>query len=170
MDALIQFLIDWGYAGLFISAFIAGSILPFSSELVMVILVQLGLNPVICVLSAALGNTLGGMTCFWIGKLGKIEWMEKYLGVKKERVDKMQVFLKGKGAMMAFFAFLPFVGEIIAVALGFMRSNSWITAISMFIGKLLRYIILLIAFQYGIDWLLGIFPEIQPVLNNIQPN
>ena len=40
-----------------------------------------------------------------------------------EKVEKMQRFLQGRGALMAFFTFLPFVGEAIAVALGFMRSN-----------------------------------------------
>ena len=44
IDTLIQLLIDWGYAGLFISALLAGSIIPFSSELVMLALVKVGLN------------------------------------------------------------------------------------------------------------------------------
>ena len=35
LDLLIQLLIDWGYVGLFISSFLAGSIIPFSSEVVM---------------------------------------------------------------------------------------------------------------------------------------
>jgi len=39
MDAFIetvsQILIDWGYPGLFISALLAGSIVPFSSEIVL---------------------------------------------------------------------------------------------------------------------------------------
>ena len=48
----------------------------------------------------------------------------------------MQHFLHGKGALMAFFAFLPFVGEAIAIALGFMRSNLMLTTTSMFAGKL----------------------------------
>ena len=67
-DTLIQLLIDWGYAGLFISALLAGSIIPFSSELVMLALVKVGLNPAVCVLAATLGNTVGGMTCYYKGK------------------------------------------------------------------------------------------------------
>ena len=39
VDTLVQLLIDWGYVGLFISALLAGSIIPFSSEIVMVALV-----------------------------------------------------------------------------------------------------------------------------------
>ena len=147
VDSLVQLLIDWGYFGLFISALLAGSIIPFSSELVMIGLVKVGLNHAMCVLSATLGNTIGGMTCYYMGRLGKIDWIEKYFKVKKEKVDKMQAFLQGKGALMAFFAFLPFVGEAIAIALGFMRSNVWLTTSSMFAGKLVRYILMLLALQ-----------------------
>ena len=147
VDTLIGLLIDWGYLGLFISALLAGSIIPFSSELVMVALVKVGLSPAICVLAATLGNTIGGMTCYYMGHLGKTDWIEKYFKVKKEKIDKMQRFLQGKGALMAFFAFLPFVGEAIAIALGFMRSNIYLTTASMFVGKLIRYIAMLLALQ-----------------------
>ncbi len=145
IDSLIQLLIDWGYVGLFISALLAGSIIPFSSELVMVALVKVGLSPTLCVLAATLGNTVGGMTCYYMGRLGRIDWIERYFKVKKEKIDRMQSFLQGKGALMGFFAFLPFVGEAIAIALGFMRSNVVLTTLSMFVGKLVRYIAMLAA-------------------------
>lgn len=143
VDTLVQVLTDWGYVGLFISALLAGSIIPFSSELVMGALVAMGLEPWLCVLSATLGNTAGGLTCYWLGQLGRMDWIEKYLGVKREKVERMQHFLQGRGALMAFFAFLPFVGEAIAVALGFMRSNFLLTTASMFAGKLARYVVML---------------------------
>ena len=129
----------------------SGSIVPFSSELVLVALIKLGLPPIACLLSATLGNTAGGMTCYYMGRLGKIAWIEKYFKVKKEKVDKMVNFLQGKGAMMAFFAFLPAIGEVIAIALGFMRSNTWITVGSMFLGKLIRYILLLYVLESAWD-------------------
>ena len=72
IDSIVQLLIEWGLPGLFISALLAGSIVPFSSELVLVTLVKLGLPPVACLLSATLGNTVGGMTCYYMGRLGKI--------------------------------------------------------------------------------------------------
>ena len=57
LDTATQLCIDWGYWGLFLSAFVAGSIVPFSSEAVMVVLVRLGLDPAFCLLAAATGNT-----------------------------------------------------------------------------------------------------------------
>ena len=155
VDTLIQLLIDWGYAGLFISALLAGSIVPFSSELVMIALVKVGLSPAICVLAATLGNTAGGMTCYYMGRLGKTDWIEKYFKIKKKKIDKMQRFLQGKGALMAIFAFLPYVGEAIAIALGFMRSNVTLTVFSMFVGKLIRYIVMLLALQGALSVING---------------
>ncbi|MDR0989495.1 MAG: zinc ABC transporter substrate-binding protein [Prevotellaceae bacterium] len=145
VEALLKLLIDWGYLGLFASAFLAGSIIPFSSELVMMALVGVGLSPVGCVLSATLGNTAGGMTCYYLGRLGKTEWISRYLKVKPDKLARTERFLQGKGALMGFFTFLPFVGEAIAVALGFMRSNLWLTTLSMGVGKAVRYAVMLLA-------------------------
>lgn len=131
-------MLEWGYWGLFLSALIAGSIFPMSSEAVMVGLLALGLNPVGCVVAATLGNTLGGMTCYWIGTLGKREWIARF-GIREEQLDKATRFLGGRGAWMAFFSFLPTIGEAIAVVLGLMRSNRTITFTAMLLGKALRY-------------------------------
>ena len=151
MDTFIELLVEWGIPGMFVSAFLAGSVIPFSSELVLVALVKLGVDPTACLISATLGNTLGGMTCYWMGHLGRIDWLEKYFKIKKEKIDKMQVRLQGRGAMCAFFAFLPIAGSVLSVALGFMRSNIWITAISMMVGKCFRYAMILWALGSAID-------------------
>ena len=138
MELFTEFMLDWGYWGLFLAAFVAGSIFPMSSEAILVALLALGLNPMGCVVAATAGNTLGGMTCYWIGSLGKTAWIER-LGVGEEQLAKAQRFLGGHGAWMAFFSFLPTIGEAIAVVLGLMRSNRWITFIAMLLGKALRY-------------------------------
>ena len=134
METITEFLIDWGYWGLFLSALIAGSVLPFSSEAVMVVLAGMGLDPVGCVVAAALGNTLGGMTCYWIGTLGKTEWITR-LGVSTRQLARARKFLSGRGALMAFFV------------LGLMRSNVWLTGSAMLAGKTLRYIVVLATFR-----------------------
>lgn len=142
MDAFIQFMTDWGYWGMFLSAFLAGTILPFSSEAVLLACVGLGLDPVWSTLATTAGNTLGGLTCYWIGHLGKMEWIEKYFKVDQKQLDKAVRFIHGKGAWMALFSFLPVIGDAILIALGLMRANVWIVGFSMTIGKLGRYAIL----------------------------
>ena len=145
MDAFLQLLTDWGYAGMFISAFLAGTILPFSSEAVLLACVGLGLDPVWSTISTTAGNALGGITCYWIGHLGKIEWIEKYLRVDKKQMDRAERFIRGRGSWMALFSFLPVIGDAILIVLGWMRANVWIVALSMTIGKLARYAILVAA-------------------------
>ena len=135
----MEFLIEYGYIGVFIAAFLAATILPFSSEVVLagVLLASAAYWP--CMIAATLGNFLGGMTCYWLGKIGKIEWIRKYLRMNTDKLLKIQDKLKDKGGWIGFFAFLPGVGDFIAVGLGFLRVNIWVTAISMLLGKAIRY-------------------------------
>lgn len=145
MDAFIQLLTDWGYWGMFISAFLAGTILPFSSEAVLLACIGLGLDPVLSTLSTTAGNALGGLTCYWIGHLGKMEWIHKYLKVNQKQMDRAIRFIHGRGAWMALFSFLPVIGDAILIVLGLMRANIWIVTTSMTIGKLGRYALLVAA-------------------------
>lgn len=133
---------QWGYIGLFLASFLAATVLPFASEVVFTALIlTMGLDPWMCVGVATVGNTLGGLTCYWIGHLGKLDWIEKYLKVKKENLDKWIRKFHKHGDWLAFFAFLPAIGDFIAVAAGYLRCNLWIVTVAMFLGKLARYIV-----------------------------
>ncbi len=157
MDAVIQFLIDWGYLGIFLSAFLAGTIVPLSSEAVLVALILpgTGLNVVLCVALASVGNWLGGLVCYWMGRLGKLEWLEKYFRIERAKIDRMRIYLGGKGSWVGFFSFLPVVGDVIAVALGFLRSHLLYVSIYMLAGKVVRYVFVVMAAK-GVFTALGL--------------
>lgn len=138
----MTFLVSYGYMGMLIAAFLAASILPFSSEAVMVGLQAAGLDPVALIAYGTIGNVLGSMFNYTIGRLGKMEWIEKYLHVKKEDLDKAHKFMAGKGAWMGLLSVIPVIGDVITVALGLMRANVVIVVISVTISKLARYILL----------------------------
>lgn len=138
----MQFLLSYGYMGMLVAAFLAASILPFSSEAVMVGLQAAGLDPVLLIVYGTVGNVLGSMFNYTIGRLGKMEWIEKYLHVKKEDLDKAHRFMAGRGAWMGLLSVIPVVGDVITVALGLMRANVVIVVISVTISKLLRYVLL----------------------------
>jgi len=135
----MELLIEYGYIGVFIAAFLAATVLPFSSEVVLTGVLLGGAAYWPCMIAASIGNFLGGMTCYWLGMIGKIEWIKKYLRLDINKLERIQKKIQKKGSWMAFFVFLPGIGDFIAVALGFMRANVWIVALSMFIGKALRY-------------------------------
>ncbi len=142
MAALTDFLMNYGYWGMLLAAFLAGSFFPFSSEAVMLGLLAAGLHPVPLVVYGTIGNVLGSMFNYVIGRMGKLEWMERYLHVKRESLEKAERFMGGRGAWMGFFAFLPIIGSGITIALGLMRANILITLTSITMGKLLRYVVL----------------------------
>jgi membrane protein YqaA with SNARE-associated domain len=143
MDAFIDLLTSYGYTGMLLAAFLAGSFFPFSSELVMAGLMATGLDPWQLMIYGTIGNVLGSIFNYCVGRMGKLEWIEKYLHVKKADIDKAERFMKGRGAWMGFFAFLPALGSAITIALGFMRANVVITFVSITLGKILRYLIVI---------------------------
>ncbi|MBQ8457307.1 MAG: DedA family protein [Prevotella sp.] len=147
MDVITDILISYGYWGMLITAFIAGSFFPFSSEAVMMGLMAAGLDPWGLIIYGTIGNVLGSMFNFFVGRMGKVEWIEKYLHVSKEKMDKAIQFMGGRGAWMGFFAFLPVLGSAITIALGLMRANIPISITSITIGKFLRYVILIYGTQ-----------------------
>lgn len=150
MDALTTFLLDYGYWGMLIAAFLAGSFFPFSSEAVMLGLMAAGLHPTQLVVYGTLGNVAGSMFNYGVGHLGRLDWVERYLHVKQESLQKAERFMKGHGAWIGFFAFLPIIGSAITIMLGFMRANIVVSFISITIGKLLRYVLLV----YGVSLLI----------------
>lgn len=109
----------------------------------MVALMATGLDPWQLMIYGTIGNVLGSVFNYTIGRMGKMEWIEKYLHVKKEDLDKAHRFMAGRGSWMGFFAFLPVLGSAITIALGLMRSNIVITFIAITLGKIFRYIILI---------------------------
>ena len=94
----MEFLIEYGYIGVFIASFLAATVLPFSSEVVLTGVLLAGAAYWPCMIAATLGNFLGGMSCYWLGMLGKVEWIEKYLkldAVKLQKVQDWERFLDG---------------------------------------------------------------------------
>jgi membrane protein YqaA with SNARE-associated domain len=134
-------LVNLEYLGLFIAAFLAATILPISSEAVFTAVLFDGLEPWKCIFVATLGNWLGGMSCYFLGRLGKLEWIEKYLKIKKEKIDDFTAKIHKYGDWLAFFSFLPGIGDVIAVASGYFRCRWWIVAVSMLFGKFARYVV-----------------------------
>jgi membrane protein YqaA with SNARE-associated domain len=130
---------NWGLWGLFLGSFLASTILPFSSEALFIGAVAMGNSIWLCVFIAALGNSLGGVVSFYLGRLGKWEWLEKYFKISKEKIEKSKEKIEKYKEIAAFFAWLPFIGDIIAVGLGFMRFSAFKSILYMTIGRLVRF-------------------------------
>lgn len=148
MDVLMQALESYGYWGMTIAAFLAGSVFPFSSEAVMVSLQLAGLEPWPLFLSATAGNVAGSMFNYWVGTFGRMEWIETYLRIPREKIEKTQRWMNGRGAWIGALCFLPILGSVLSVTLGYMRANPYVTLVAIFVGKAVRYAILIISIYY----------------------
>ena len=147
---MLALLTEYGYWGMLIAAFLAGSFFPFSSEVVMTGLLASGLDAWLLIVYGTVGNVLGSVLNYGVGRMGKLEWIERYLHVSRKDLDKAERFMAGRGAWMGFFAFLPILGSAITILLGLMRANPVISLVSVTLGKFLRYLVLL----YGVGLLL----------------
>lgn len=134
--------IELGYIGLFLCSFLASTIIPLSSDVVLSALIVLKYDPVLCVILATAGNFLGGMTSYGIGYLGKIEWLNKIKKIDKSKIDTFYIKIKKYGVFAALFAWLPFVGDLIAISLGFFKVNPTLVSILMLIGRFVRFLVI----------------------------
>ena len=96
----MDWLLDLGYAGLFIGSFLAATIFPFSADVLLVGMLIGGGNGWVVVAVATAGNFLGGLTSYGIGRLGKWEWIER-LGVKPETLAKQKSKVDKYGSLVA---------------------------------------------------------------------
>lgn len=135
------------YILLFISSFVAATFIPISSEAHLYFLLNSDYNPFALVLWASLGNVLGGMLTYYLGVLCRWDWIEKYLRVKKAKTIQAQVKVEKYGAVLAFFTWLPIVGDVIAISLGVLRINWKWVLLFMAVGKSLRYLVLVLLFE-----------------------
>jgi len=119
-------------AGLFAASFVAATLFPLPSEAAL--FVYLKANPdrvALAVAVATLGNTLGGMTSYLVGRF-----------IPQRKIDpRAEGWIRRFGAPITFFAWLPVVGDALCVVAGWLRIH-WAAALAfMAAGRLLRYIV-----------------------------
>lgn len=144
-DLIIEFLKDYGYLGMGIMAFLAGTVVPITSEVLLVFFLGIGLNAVGLTLAATIGNTLGGITCFMIGYLTTKEKVQKFFKVPDRRMKRADMLIQKYGYWTAAFSFLPVLGEVFLLSLGIMRVNRFKVISLMALGKLFRYSLVVIS-------------------------
>lgn len=130
-----------GLIGLFIGTFLAATVLPFSSDAMYIAVLAAGTPPVATLVVGTLGNWLGGITTYYVGRLGKWEWIEKWFKVKPETLEKQKRYIDRYGVWMALLSWVPFIGDVIALALGFYKSPAFWTLFLLLVGKFARFAI-----------------------------
>ena len=97
-------------------------------------------EPVACFAVATAGNWLGSVVTYYMGRLGRWEWIEKWFKVKKESLEKQKEKIDRWGVWLALIAWVPFIGDVFVIALGFYRTRQIPTILLLLIGKALRFL------------------------------
>ena len=138
---------ELGYLGLFITCFLAATILPIASEVFLITMLAEKYDPLSSLLIASTGNTLGSYLNFGIGYIGNPEWLKK-LRVKQKTIESWKASIQKYGVWLALLSWLPIVGDIIGIALGFFRANIFWSFLFMAIGKFIRYLVVVLVYLY----------------------
>ena len=146
---LTDLLTHYGATGMFAAAFLAGSFFPFSSEAVLLALLAAGAPPEALLLSATAGNTLGSLFNYGVGSLGREEWITRYTKVSPEKLERGKRWVRRYGAWAGLLAWLPLLGSVITVAMGFLRVKPIYAMAAVAVGKYLRYWLLIQAWIAG---------------------
>jgi len=136
----VDFLIQYGYAGLFASSFLAATFLPVSSEIVLSALLLSDLSPTLLVLVATIGNVLGSVVNYIMGYSGCMLLTRKVSHTLEREINASIARFKRYGAASLLFAWLPVVGDPLTLAAGVLRVNILLFLLLVTIGKMGRYI------------------------------
>lgn len=130
-----------GLLGLFIGTFLAATVLPFSSDALYIAVLAATKDPVGCLAVGTVGNWLGSVLTYWIGWIGRWEWIEKWFKVKRETLERQKAKIDKYGVWLALLAWVPLIGDVIAIALGFYKTRPWATMFLLLVGKFARFLL-----------------------------
>ena len=127
-----------GYIGLFLVCFLSATILPLSSEGVLLVFLASGFDPITCLVVASMGNILGGLTNYWIGMIGHPD-MIKNRFKKPESYNRLRKAIDKYGYWLGLLSWTPILGDPLTIAVGFFRVRFWPFLLLMSAGKIVRY-------------------------------
>jgi membrane protein YqaA with SNARE-associated domain len=134
------------------SAFLAATLLPFYSEIVLVSLLIEGKDPMLLWIAATLGNTLGAAVNWLLGRFLLHYQDRSWFPVKRQQLVRAQAWFQRYGVWSLLFAWLPVGGDALTFIAGIMRVRFGLFFLLTAAGKGARYGVII--------WLTGAFSEV----------
>jgi membrane protein YqaA with SNARE-associated domain len=131
------------YLGLFAIAFVAATILPAQSEAALVALLLGGAqSPVLLVAVASVGNVLGAVVNWALGRGVERFRDRKWFPVKPAQLDRATGWYRRWGRWSLLLSWAPVGGDALTVAAGVLREPLWSFLLLVGVAKTLRYVAL----------------------------
>ncbi|WP_051378080.1 YqaA family protein [Derxia gummosa] len=149
-DDLLHWLLEWlavpqqGLVALALAAFVAASLVPLASEAVLLAVIAARPHEFwLAIAVATVANTLGSLTTYWLGRVGKRV-------PHPPQFDRHVAWFEALGAKLLFFAWVPWIGDLLVIVAGWLKVDAWAAAGWIAVGKALRYV----GIALGADWLI----------------
>lgn len=137
-----SFLLPYGLPALFGLSFLAATILPMGSEWFFIILLLNGTELIPATAVAAIGNFLGGLTTYLLGRWGSAFIQDKVLRISSSDIEKAQTLFNRFGIWSLLFSWLPIIGDPLCFLAGMFKTNPLLFSLLVLTGKASRYYIL----------------------------
>lgn len=144
------------YLAVFVSAFLAATVLPFYSELVVAGLVLAGRDPLLLWALATLGNTLGALLNWWLG-LGLEAWRERrgnprwlrWFHLGDAEFERAQRWFGRWGYWSLLMAWAPVGGDALTFVAGVLKVRMVPFLVLVGLGKGARYVVVVLLADQG---------------------
>lgn len=130
------------YSSLFISAFIAATILPAQSEALLVtLLLTDSYSLSILLIVATAGNVIGSLINWWLGRGIERFALRRWFPLNPSRLEKFQAWYRRYGRWSLLLSWAPLIGDPLTIAAGTLREPlpSFVALVT--IAKLGRYVV-----------------------------
>ena len=132
------------YFQLFIISFLAATILPLSSELVLsTMLLTDSFDKYLILVVASFGNILGSSVNWYLGKKILIFKDKKWFPANERQIAKGEIYFKKYGIWSLLLAWVPIIGDPLTIVAGILRVKFFIFLLLVSISKISRYIFLI---------------------------
>ena len=132
------------YFSLFLSGFLSATLLPGSSEALLAYLASEGLDPVWLLVAATLGNSLGALLNYLLGRFCLAFKDRRWFPVSAQALDRASAWFARYGVWALLLSWLPVIGDPLTFAAGVLRTNWPLFLVLVTLGKAGRYLIVLL--------------------------
>ena len=137
-------LILFSYFQLLIISFLAATILPFSSEVVLTTMyLSNSFETYLLLIFASIGNILGSITNWYLGKKITIFQDRKWFPVSPNQLSRSQIYFQKYGLWSLLLAWVPIIGDPITLLAGVLKVRFGIFFLLVSISKISRYVFIL---------------------------